>query len=1356
MQAEVQRQLGPLLEHIHLLEQRNTKLQQQLQPTGTMQKPASAAAGREEGVRQLMQTTAAGEDPVLPQQPQATVREGHCLPVYRGGRGGNEDNASLPGRHRASHYGSSQAGGGGFQGCCSKTGWIWWLPTLRTFRKTGVRGGINQVRDYVQGVYATWLKSTPFERVQLRWDGAEHPVEGKWGRLNARICTLLLASLDESIKQDLIARQATRSATMILMRLFILYQPGGAAERATVLARLQTPAEGMTFLQALEAIRSWPRWLRRCEEMKMSVPDGTVLAKALTMIVEPHVKVDQDVLFRMQLVRSTLRVDGQPANAGASAEVPGAPSIADGVHWHFRRHYLNHSENESGVGPSQQRQPRSSKSGWDCRFLLKASGCRRGTKCPFQHDMSSLTRQQRSRKCLACGSEEHRQRECPTKSTSPAKARPSGGTPGTPEEKGTRPPMSSVPSQPSAQTLDVDTSKAVVPSSLSAETGSPGELSQGKPVTSLEQMLQVAAQVLQAGSPATASSTMATLKVLQVTGIAKTCLEGGEEGPMALVDSGATHALRAAESEKEWLESELVKVALAGGESATMRMNAASTLLFPPKPDHMQAKSMPIIPMGELVQTLGYQMKWKGKKCKLVGRDGETIHLNVRQSCSVLTETQALHLISRLEDVKLKNLQERMKKLEENWFQETLRYVKSGDVEDGKVAIAEAAHFEGVPVESLNGLAMDSKESTEWELLKKLGCWNRSRRKALVKSKSIIIHLFAGRREKESLQRLEKGGKGHFVMSIDLLTGMDVRNEALWALLLKLAASGRVSAIIGGPPCRTFSILRFRQPGPRPLRSRELPHGLEDLEPEERRLVYQDTGYFCRFVFLHSVATAGRVLNEEAEVKEVAFFIEQPANPDEYLEESNPLYGRVPTRWNTPLWRRYSEEAHLWVVNFDQLPLGHPTVKPTGGGTNMEGVRCLDGIKAVTKPPHWTGPSSQLATWSSGLCEVIADGIRSCVGSPRIFKMTEEQWKEHVSRGHVPYRRDCLACVAGGGVGRRHARVEHPDSFVLMADTSGPLKTPGLDSHQRGAMKYMFVARLRVPTVFLQTAGCPMNGSAVDEEVIVEEEPDDPLAEGEPDKGRVEKEDPEDDLNLELFGSDGEDPPEASGGGPGEERDEPSGSRDGKPVTAKGDAVPTQLDDLSPPEMVSIVWIAALPDNKSPTVLEALQDVVYHARALNIPILRFHSDKSLEFYAKATRRWIKMNGMRMTASEGGVPQSNGLAEGTVKWAKQKARILSLAWVLAVCSHHNHSGFAAAVGRVGLHNKGGGTVRSQGPGEAEAIRREGHDRQAGQLEKSAVRQQVPWTFRCHSSWTSGLRGRGAANVHPHDACPSKAT
>ena len=458
-----------------------------------------------------------------------------------------------------------------------------------------------------------------------------------------------------------------------------------------------------------------------------------------------------------------------------------------------------------------------------------------------------------------------------------------------------------------------------------------------------------------------------------------------------------------------------------------------------------------------------------------------------------MTEAQALNLISKLEDVKLNNLERNVVetkgrvqaaalKLDEGWFQKMLRYVASGKVEDGVQAIKESYHFQGIPEDSLRGVAIDVHDVTMWELLKKLGCWNRSRRKSLMDAKAVVVHLFSGLHEKKALQRLEKDG--YFVLSVDIQNGLDIRNDLLWALLFKLAASGRVTAVIGGPPCRTFSILRHRPPGPRPLRSRWQPYGLDDLEPEERRLVDQDTGYFCRLVFLHAASTAGRVLNKE-EMREVGFFLEQPADPDEYLDEGHELHGRVPTFWATPLWLRYREEAQLWLVNFDQLPLGHPTIKPTGGGTNMEGARCLDGVKA----------------WGKG---------------PRLFKMTEEQWKAHVSRGHVPFRRDCLTCVAGAGVGRRHGRVEHPDAFVLAADTSGPLKSPGMDSHQRGAkrsMRYLFVARLRLPTAFLNEAGCPLKGELKEDDELKEEDGD-PLADYEEEEGGPLFREPEEDLDC--------------------------------------------------------------------------------------------------------------------------------------------------------------------------------------------------------------------------------------------------
>ena len=90
----------------------------------------------------------------------------------------------------------------------------------------------------------------------------------------------------------------------------------------------------------------------------------------------------------------------------------------------------------------------------------------------------------------------------------------------------------------------------------------------GKPVATLEQMIQMASQVLQV--PGVAGATPTSLKVLRVTGIAKTCWGCEGERPMALLDSGATHALRMAESEQEWLSSEFVKVALAGKQSVNV------------------------------------------------------------------------------------------------------------------------------------------------------------------------------------------------------------------------------------------------------------------------------------------------------------------------------------------------------------------------------------------------------------------------------------------------------------------------------------------------------------------------------------------------------------------------------------------------------------------------------------------------------------------------------------------------------------------------------------------------------------------------------------------------------------------
>ena len=204
---------------------------------------------------------------------------------------------------------------------------------------------------------------------------------------------------------------------------------------------------------------------------------------------------------------------------------------------------------------------------------------------------------------------------------------------------------------------------------------------------------------------------------------------------------------------------------------------------------------------------------------------------------------------------------------------------------------------------------------------------------------------------------------------------------------------------------------------------------------------------------------------------------------------------------------------------------------------------------------------------------------------------------------------------------------------------SGPLKVPGLDADARGAHpkphKYLFVAKLKVPKTFLDDgrgvgleydpgeleADLPPDENAFDyeEEEIRASTVEDPVVENKYEDNAVQEED----------------------------SDEPVPER----------LTPEEDIDMTGPDTANLLFATALPDNKSATVLEAIQDVVTYCWALNIPVVRFHCDRGMEFYAKATRQWIKYHGMRFTTSEEGLHQQNGMVENAVRYVKQRARTL---------------------------------------------------------------------------------------------------
>ncbi|CAE7344119.1 unnamed protein product [Symbiodinium sp. KB8] len=558
----------------------------------------------------------------------------------------------------------------------------------------------------------------------------------------------------------------------------------------------------------------------------------------------------------------------------------------------------------------------------------------------------------------------------------------------------------------------------------------------------------------------------------------------------ALVDSGATHALRRASSQEEWEQADPVVVNLAGGESVALKINRAGTILVPIASSSSDSSPTSIVPLGALVQQLGYTMTWSGSRCRLEGRNGDIFNLRVREGCPELAEHDALQLISRLEDNNLKDLKAHIKStrckvrtaammMERNWFDYLLNYARGSIATEALKAIEAAPFLRDVPEPCKAGLVDAIPDMNGWEVLKGLKHLNRRTRKKLWCSDKWAVHLFAGEREKKEIWHLER--HGYAVLELDISRGRthNILLPSTWKVLEYAARMGKIAAVIGGPPQGTFMISRYNVNGPRQLRTNEYPFGnWQGQSDADVYTVNRESQLLVRMIYLHSLATAG------------------------YLAFGDPLYPGVVSFWRTSLWSEYALQVKM------------------------------------------------------------------------------------------AYRRTCVDIY----------HIERTVQYAYRLEE----QVGGVDPDARGTWTHY-------------------------------------------DSGDLSVEDyKDDDDGLALVEQPEEVPPPADEEERQEEDHEPGKKLD-----------PEEDIDLAPPALVNLVFATGITDDKAATVLEAIQDVVLYCQAMNIPVLRFHSDRGMEFRAKATQQWLKGQGIRVTTSEAGVHQTNGAAESTVRWIKQRARTLLL-------------------------------------------------------------------------------------------------
>eukprot|EP00435_Cladocopium_sp_Y103_P049178 s3841_g14.t1 len=577
------------------------------------------------------------------------------------------------------------------------------------------------------------------------------------------------------------------------------------------------------------------------------------------------------------------------------------------------------------------------------------------------------------------------------------------------------------------------------------------------------------------------------INVMQLAG-----LDQAEES-MVLIDSGTTHGLRPARDDDEWSKAERTSVQLADGTTEAFRLKPGTRILLS-QPGEASSRIIPMSGLGDLDFALG----WRDGVCRLQDADGRSIPVTLRNGCSMVDGVQGDQLLQWLEAFQT---HQRRKLAVVRTLLTDADQVEVGSL-DLELALTvrlkqQFPQFaDEVMARLVPHLEMVKTESFGAKLP-----WNRRKRRRLMQAKHIIIHCFSG--PDQSYWDKNCGSSTTEVLCIDTTcsTPANLHDKIVYGFLLMLCASGRVRSIIGGPPCRTLTALRYQNDdGPGILRTEEYPYGIPNLSPADMELVLGDTVLMFRFWSLLIMAEEVR----DETLPPTQFVLEQPEDPARYRSAQDVADHGYFSVFRTQEWQQFAASYGLHQVHCDQFPMGHQKRKPTTLGTNDVSLEQLQELRGgpsdeaeaaarcrAMSLQQRCGESKSWASWAPGLKAAIVTAITNHVlrvesalhslqpqalnsagdileRDPNLLpqralrslsRQALESWKTHFMCDHMPARRDCVHCVRSQGRGKQ--RVTHPEAYTLSVDLSGKM-TAGYDQdHQR--CRYMLIACYTFP-----------------------------------------------------------------------------------------------------------------------------------------------------------------------------------------------------------------------------------------------------------------------------------------------------
>ena len=685
-------------------------------------------------------------------------------------------------------------------------------------------------------------------------------------------------------------------------------------------------------------------------------------------------------------------------------------------------------------------------------------------------------------------------------------------------------------------------------------------------------------------------------------------IDGEAEEKVALLDGGATHALRKG-SVEELSEAEPIEVELAYGKATLYKKRGSNTLLA-------REDVEPIIPLRLLVDQ-GYVIDWSSNGCKIKHPDRGEVQCWRRQGCPVLSEKEGLKLLRELEAGVTMEVNE-----------ETVRWWSQ--------------KYPQVPKEVWTFM---EGQGEDWRTLPGELPWNRHQRRRIEKAKGVVLHIFAG--AKESTRRWEELCAGGFeVLTLDILSSknQDLHNAKTWAYLWDLASRGKLTMIFGGPPCRSTSRLRHQRPGPRPLRGRgDLRFQLPELGASERWMVTGDTALILKMMGLYQ-----RTKEVVPKEYKVGFLMEHPSDPESYLPKG--CAEELPSIWEWDEVVEFASSHGMLLVHFDQGAMGHSRKKPTTVLTSLKSMEQLNGMRDERRTTQKIEEDLDMrlkqtaswAEWAPGFVAAIKVAVKDFLSSDVKLKkatLTLAQWKQHVKQNHIPYRRDCRVCVECMGQDAPHRRQQQSGTMAynLSMDIAGPFRS-GWDFGYGQEAKYGLIATVPIPLGIDVDEGRQGIEEGVSEklggaEVQPSEDPE-PLRD---------VDDIEDDLGMD------------------DEREEILEDAEEGHEPPKLSVVPeekevTMEEATRPIKVQNVTFFEPLASRQTSEVIKGMERIWSQLRALGIPCYRCHSDHAKEFVSKPMRQWIAQKGMVQTTTGGDNPASSGRVESELCQWKRRLRL----------------------------------------------------------------------------------------------------